>query len=144
MSGYLWIKALHVISVIAWMAGLLYLPRLFVYHTQQRPGSEASETFKVMERRLLRAIMNPAMVASFVFGGWLIWDLGSDALAMGWLHAKLACLAGLVALHGMMAKWRRDFAEDRNRHSERFYRVMNEIPTVLMIAIVILAVGKPF
>ena len=144
MSGYLWIKALHVISVIAWMAGLLYLPRLFVYHTLQRVGSEASETFKVMERRLLRAIMNPAMVASFVFGGWLIWDLGTDVFAMGWLHAKLACLAGLVVLHGLMAKWRRDFAEDRNRHSERFYRVMNEVPTVLMIAIVILAVGKPF
>jgi len=144
VSGYLWIKALHVISVIAWMAGLLYLPRLFVYHTQKEPGSDASETFKIMERRLLRAIMNPAMVASFLFGGFLLWDLGADALSMGWLHAKLACVAGLVAMHGLMARWRREFAEDRNRHSERFYRVMNEVPTVLMIAIVILAVVKPF
>jgi putative membrane protein len=144
MSGYLWIKALHVISVIAWMAGLLYLPRLFVYHTQKEPGSDASETFKIMERRLLRAIMNPAMVASFVFGGLLLWDLGADALTMGWLHAKLACLAGLVVMHGLMARWRKEFAEDRNRHSERFYRVMNEVPTLLMIAIVILAVVKPF
>lgn len=144
VNGYLWIKALHVISVIAWMAGLLYLPRLFVYHTQKEPNSDASETFKIMERRLLRAIMNPAMVASFVFGGLLLWDLGADALSMGWLHAKLACVAGLVAMHGLMARWRREFAEDRNRHSERFYRVMNEVPTVLMIAIVILAVVKPF
>ena len=144
MNGYLWFKALHVISVIAWMAGLLYLPRLFVYHTQKKPGSDASETFKIMERRLLRAIMNPAMVASFVFGGLLLWDLGADALSMGWLHAKLACVAGLVAMHGLMARWRREFAEDRNRHSERFYRLMNEVPTVLMIAIVILAVVKPF
>jgi putative membrane protein len=144
VSGYLWIKALHVISVISWMAGLLYLPRLFVYHTQQTGGSDASETFKIMERRLLRAIMNPAMVASFVFGGILMWDLGADVLSMGWFHAKLACLVALVGIHGMMAKWRREFAEDRNRHSERFYRVINEVPTVLMIAIVILAVVKPF
>jgi protoporphyrinogen IX oxidase len=144
VSGYLWIKALHVISVISWMAGLLYLPRLFVYHTQKEPGSDASETFKIMERRLLRAIMNPAMVASFVSGGILLWDFGTDALSMGWLHAKLACVAGLVAMHGLMARWRREFAEDRNRHSERFYRMMNEVPTVLMIAIVILAVVKPF
>jgi len=144
VSGYLWIKALHVISVIAWMAGLLYLPRLFVYHTQKEPRSDASETFKIMERRLSRAIMNPAMVASFLFGGLLLWDLGADALSMGWLHAKLACVAGLVAMHGLMARWRREFAEDRNRHSERFYRLMNEVPTVLMIAIVILAVVKPF
>lgn len=144
VSGYLWIKAFHVISVIAWMAGLLYLPRLFVYHTQKEPGSDASETFKIMERRLLRAIMNPAMVASFVSGGLLLWDFGTDALSMGWLHAKLACLVGLVVMHGLMARWRKEFAEDRNRHSERFYRVMNEVPTVLMIAIVILAVVKPF
>jgi putative membrane protein len=144
VSGYLWIKAFHVISVISWMAGLLYLPRLFVYHTQQTPGSDASETFKVMERRLLRAIMNPAMVASFVSGGLLMWDFGADVLSMGWLHAKLACVVGLFGIHGMMAKWRREFAEDRNRHSERFYRVMNEVPTVLMIAIVVLAVVKPF
>jgi putative membrane protein len=141
---YIWAKALHIISVIAWMAGLLYLPRLFVYHAQQPVGSAASETFKIMERRLLRAIMNPAMVASFLFGGILIWYLGEAAWSMGWLHAKFACLVGLVVLHGLMARWRRAFAEDRNRHSETFFRVCNELPTVLMIAIVILAVVKPF
>ncbi|MGF1641685.1 MAG: protoporphyrinogen oxidase HemJ [Rhodospirillales bacterium] len=141
---YPWLKALHIISVIAWMAGLLYLPRLFVYHTRQLPGSEASETFKIMERRLLLAIMNPAMGASFLFGFWLMWELGQAALTMGWLHAKLLCLLGLAGLHGLMARWRRDFAEDRNRHSERFYRVVNEAPTVLMIGVVILAVVKPF
>ncbi len=144
VDGYIWAKALHLISVIAWMAGLLYLPRLFVYHAQQPVGSAASETFKVMERRLLRAIMNPAMVASFVFGGILIWYLGEAAWSMGWLHAKIACLVALVVLHGLMGRWRRAFAEDRNQHSAVFFRVSNEIPTVLMIAIVILAVVKPF
>lgn len=144
MDGYAWTKALHLISVIAWMAGLLYLPRLFVYHTQQSVGSPASETFKTMERRLLRAIMNPAMVASFVFGGILIWYLGEAAWTMGWLHAKFACLFALVFIHGLMARWRKAFAEDRNQHSETFFRVINEVPTVLMIAIVIFAVVKPF
>jgi putative membrane protein len=144
MDGYLWTKALHIISVIAWMAGLLYLPRLYVYHCRQAPHSEASETFKVMERRLLRVIMNPAMTASYVFGGTLIWYLRSGAWAMGWLHAKVALVLILTVFHGMLAKWRRDLAEDRNRHSQGFYRAMNEIPTVLMVAIVILAVVKPF
>ena len=143
-TAYLWIKALHVISVIAWMAGLLYLPRLFVYHSKAAVGSETSKTFKVMERRLLRAIMNPAMIASFVFGGLLLLDLGSDAWSMGWLHVKLLCLAGLVGMHMAMARWRRAFAEDRNTRSDGFYRVANEMPTVLMIVIVIVAVVKPF
>jgi len=143
-TAYLWIKALHVISVIAWMAGLLYLPRLFVYHAQAPVGSETSETLKIMERRLLRAIMNPAMIASFVFGGLLFLDLGSDAWSMGWLHVKLLCLAGLVGVHMAMAKWRRAFEEDRNSRGDRFYRVTNEIPTVLMIVVVIVAVVKPF
>jgi len=143
-TAYLWIKALHVISVIAWMAGLLYLPRLYVYHSKAEIGSEASETFKIMERRLLRAIMNPAMIASFVFGGLLLVDLGSDAWAMGWLHVKLLCLAGLVGMHMAMAKWRRAFAEDRNTRGDRFFRVANEVPTVLMIVIVIMAVVRPF
>jgi len=141
---YAWSKALHIISVIAWMAGLLYLPRLFVYHTQQAVGSAASETFKVMERRLLRAIMNPAMIASFVTGGYLIWELGEGAWSMGWLHAKLTCLVFLALAHGLMGRWRRAFAEDRNQHSEVFFRVINEVPTVLMIAIVIFAVVRPF
>ena len=144
MDTYSWLKALHLISVISWMAGLLYLPRLFVYHTRQAVGSDASETFKVMERRLLRAIMTPAMIASFLSGGLLIWYLGADIFTMGWFHVKLTCLVGLTWMHGLMARWRREFAEDRNQHSEKFYRVMNEVPTVLMIAIVIFAVVKPF
>lgn len=144
MDGYLWLRALHIISIIAWMAGMLYLPRLYVYHCQQPPGSPASETFKVMERRLLRFIINPAMVASFVFGIWLIWELGEAAWSTGWLHAKLALVLLLTILHGALAKWRRDFEADNNRHSERFYRIINEVPTLLMIGIVILAVVKPF
>jgi putative membrane protein len=138
---YPWLKALHIISVIAWMAGLLYLPRLFVYHCAAVPGSAQSETFKVMERRLLRAIMTPAMIASFIFGAGLLVHADWNA---GWLWAKLALVAGLAVLHGMMARWRRDFAEDRNTRPAKFYRVMNEAPTVLMIAIVVLAVVKPF
>jgi putative membrane protein len=143
-DGYLWARALHVLSFVSWMAGLLYLPRLYVYHCKQAVGSEASETFKVMERRLLRAIMNPAMIATFLSGGVLIWYLGADARSMGWLHAKLALVVALAASHGLMAKWRKDFALDRNTRSETFYRVMNEVPTLLMIGIVILAVFKPF
>lgn len=139
---YLWWKALHVISVIAWMAGLLYLPRLFVYHCTATAGSDRSETFKIMERRLLRAIMNPAMVASWLFGLLAAWSLG--AWTEGWFHAKLALVLALTAAHMAMARWRREFAEDRNRRSERFYRIANEVPTVLMIGIVILAVVKPF
>lgn len=141
---YLWVKSLHVISIIAWMAGLLYLPRLYVYHCQAAVGSPQSETFKVMERRLLRYIMNPAMIASWIFGLWLIFILGSGAMSGGWLHAKLMLVLFLSAAHGMMAKWRRDFELDRNQHSQRFYRVINEVPTVLMIAIVIIVIVKPF
>ena len=144
MDGYLWLRALHIISIIAWMAGLLYLPRLYVYHAQQPQGSPASETFKVMEARLLRFIMNPAMAASFLFGIWLIWELGEAAWSAGWLHAKIVLVLLLAGMHGMMAKWRRDFEADCNRHSQRFYRVINEVPTLLMIGIVILAVVKPF
>jgi putative membrane protein len=143
-TAYLWIKAVHVIGVIAWMAGLLYLPRLFVYHAVEKPGSAQSETFKVMERRLLRGIMNPAFAVSLVTGGLLIANLGGDAWASGWLHAKLVCVLGLFAMHGLMDRWRRDFAGDRNARSQMFYRVANEVPTVLMIGIVIFAVVKPF
>jgi putative membrane protein len=142
---YLWLKALHIISVISWMAGLLYLPRLFVYHAVATPGSEQSETFKVMERRLLRYIMTPAMIASWAFGLAMIWEMGLDAFKVaGWLHAKLALVLVLSAMHGLMSRWRRDFAHDRNRRTQKFFRVANEIPTLLMIAIVILAVVKPF
>ena len=142
MDLYLWLKTLHVISVIAWMAGLLYLPRLFVYHCEAKPGSEQSETFKVMERRLLRAIMNPAMIASWVFGLWTAWV--ADMFTDGWFHAKMVLVLLLTGAHMAMAKWRREFAEDRNKRPQKFYRIANEIPTVLMIAIVILVILKPF
>jgi len=138
---YAWIKALHVIAVIAWMAGLLYLPRLFVYHCAAAPGSELSETLKVMERRLLRAIMNPAQGAVFLFGGMLFWV---QEWSQGWLIAKLALVAGLVVVHHLLALWRKDFAEDRNTRPARFYRMWNEAPTVLMIVIVILVIVRPF
>lgn len=143
MDLYAWVKALHVISIIAWMAALLYLPRLFVYHTQAPAGSIQSETFKIMERRLLKAIATPAMVASLVFGVWMIW-LVPGLLSDGWLHAKLLLVLGLFAVHGMMSRWRKDFEADRNERPQRFYRIANEVPTVLMIGIVVLVVVKPF
>jgi protoporphyrinogen IX oxidase len=140
---FLWLKALHLIAVIAWMAGMLYLPRLFVYHCDAPPGSPQSETFKVMERRLLRGIINPAMVAALLFGIALLVGLPLDAWP-AWLWAKLVLVLGLIALHGMLARWRKDFEADANRRPARFYRIMNEVPTVLMIGIVILVVVKPF
>ena len=144
---YEWIKAFHIIAVIAWMAGMLYLPRLFVYHCAAETGSVQSETFKVMERRLLRAIINPAMVATWVFGLWLAW-LGPDSrygwFGSGWLWAKIILVLALSAVHGLLARWRKDFARDRNRHSPRFYRIINEVPTLLMVLIVFLVVLKPF
>jgi protoporphyrinogen IX oxidase len=145
MSGgslYLWLKAAHVIAVIAWMAGMLYLPRLFVYHSMAEPGSPLSETFKVMERRLLKAIINPAMIATWLLGLWLAWE-GGFAKA-GWLHGKVALVLALSVLHGLFARWVQDFAADRNPRSARFYRIVNEIPTLLMIGIVILVILKPF
>lgn len=141
--SYEWVKALHVVSVMSWMAGLLYLPRLFVYHCGVAAGSETSETFKVMERRLLRAIMNPAMIASYVFGVWML-ILTPEWMSQPWMHAKLTAIVGMTAMHMLMSRWRREFAEDRNTRSHRFYRGMNEIPTVLMVAIVILVIVKPF
>ena len=143
-NAYLWIKALHIISVIAWMAGLLYLPRLFVYHVDAEAGGELSETLKVMERRLLRAIMTPAMIASFLLGILLLMNMGEGAWEEGWLLAKLLFLAGLVLMHMAMARWRREFAEDRNTRPQKFYRFANEAPTILMIGIVIFAVVRPF
>ena len=139
---YEWIKALHVIAVISWMAGMLYLPRLFVYHCEAEPGSKQSETFKVMERRLLHAIITPAMVVSWVLGLWLAWAGGF--YAAGWLQAKVILVLGLSALHGFFVRWVKDFAADRNQHTQRFYRIINEVPTVLMIGIVLLVVLKPF
>jgi protoporphyrinogen IX oxidase len=145
MSGgslYLWLKAAHVIAVIAWMAGMLYLPRLFVYHSATEIGSAQSETFKVMERRLLKAIINPAMIATWVLGLWLAFEGGF--VKAGWLHGKLALVLVLSALHGLFARWVKDFAADRNPRSPKFYRIINEVPTILMIGIVILAIVKPF
>ncbi|MBX3569572.1 MAG: protoporphyrinogen oxidase HemJ [Rhizobiaceae bacterium] len=139
---YLWVKAGHVIAVIAWMAGMLYLPRLFVYHCDAAPGSVQSETFKVMERRLYRAIINPAMIATWAFGLWLAWQ--GFAFSGGWLHAKLAAVLVLSGVHGYLGGAVRRFAEDRNTKPARHWRMVNEVPTLLMIVIVILVIVKPF
>lgn len=144
---YIWFKALHLLAVIAWMAGMLYLPRLYVYHAEAEPGSDKSETFKVMERRLLRGIMNPAMIATWVFGLLMLYvGFTNEFLTMadGWLHVKLLLVIALSGMHGMFSAWRKDFAVDRNRRSANFYRIMNEIPTVALIVIVIMAIVKPF
>ena len=139
---YEWIKALHVVAVIAWMAGLLYLPRLFVYHCDAEIGSKQSETFKVMEHRLLKAIINPAMAVTWLAGLYLAW--AGHWFSAGWLHGKLALVIAMSAMHGFFARCVKDFAADRNTRSQRFYRLVNEVPTVLMIGIVILVVVKPF
>ena len=141
---YLWIKALHIISVMAWMAGMLYLPRLFVYHVDAEPGSVQSETFKIMERRLMRAIINPAMGAAFLFGTLLAVTPGIVDWSTGWPWFKIVLLIALTGIHGFMSRWRRQFEADQNVHSGKFYRLMNEVPTVLMILIVITIVVKPF
>ena len=139
-----YVKAFHVIAIIAWMAGLLYLPRLFVYHAASVKSSEQSETFKVMERRLLRFITTPAMVVSWILGLILAFSGVIDWRADGWFHAKLALVILLSAFHGACAKWTKDFAADRNTHDTRFYRIMNEVPTLLMMGIVILVIVRPF
>ncbi|MDQ2634050.1 MAG: protoporphyrinogen oxidase HemJ [Pseudomonadota bacterium] len=139
---YPWAKAIHVIAVISWMAGMLYLPRLFVYHSQSEAGSPQSETFKVMERRLLRAIINPAMMVAWVFGLWLAWK--GFGFQGGWLHAKIALVLVMSGVHGYLSASVRRFAEDRNKKPARHWRIVNEIPTLLMIAIVILVIVKPF
>lgn len=138
----LWIKALHVMAIISWMAGLLYLPRLFVYHAVEPVGSEASERFKVMERRLYRFIMRPAMVVAWIAGLWLAWS--SFGFRGGWLHAKLLFVVLLTVHHEMQGRWLHEFAADRREHPQRFFRIQNEIPTLLMIGIVIFVVVKPF
>jgi putative membrane protein len=142
MDLYSWVKSLHVISIIAWMAGMLYLPRLFVYHVDAEPGSVQSETFKVMERRLLKAIMNPAMVSAWIFGLWAAYEIG--AFSDGWFHAKLTLVLLLSAAHGYLSRCVKAFARDENTRPAKFYRILNEVPTVLMIGIVILVIGKPF
>ena len=139
---YDWIKAAHVIAVIAWMAGMLYLPRLYVYHASAKPGSELSETFKVMERRLMRAIINPAMILAWILGLTLA-QLGHH-WGEGWLHGKLGLLLLMQLVHAGYSRWRKQFARDDNKHAPKFYRLMNEIPTLLLIGIVILVIVKPF
>ncbi len=142
LEYYLWIKAFHVISVIAWMAGMLYLPRLFVYHANADIGSELSETLKVMERRLLRFIINPAMMATFVFGVWMLF-LVPEMIEQSWMQFKIVALVGLTGVHGALSRWRRFFERDDNRLSPGFFRITNELPTILMITIVLLVVLKP-
>jgi len=140
---YLWIKALHILAIISWMAGLLYLPRLYVYHAMVETGSARDMTFQLMERRLQKAIMNPAMIASFLFGFWMVL-LNPDLLSPGWFHIKLASVLLLAGVHGKFAVMRKAFAEGRANRSDRYYRVWNEVPTVLMIIIVIMVVIQPF
>lgn len=139
---YEWIKAFHVVAVISWMAGMLYLPRLMVYHAEAQIGSIQSETFKIMERRLLKGIINPAMILTWVLGLYLAWY--GFAFKGGWLHAKLLLVLILSGIHGVLVKHVRAFAEDKNQKSPRYFRILNEVPAVLMLVIVILVIVKPF
>lgn len=141
-TAYLWIKVLHILAVISWMAGMLYLPRLFVYHAEAPPGSPQAQTFAVMEARLMRVIMLPAMLVTWISGLALAFQ--ASFLHAGWFHAKFALVIGMSALHGYFAKIRKDLAEDTNRHESRFFRIVNEVPTLLMAGIVALVIFKPF
>ncbi|CCQ75619.1 protoporphyrinogen oxidase HemJ [Magnetospira sp. QH-2] len=143
-EAWMWTKALHIICVMAWMAGHFYLPRLYVYHAQEPADSATGETFKIMERRLLKAIMNPAAVGSLVFGLILLGNLYEDAWLSIWLWVKLVCVVGLFVMHFLNMKWRMEFLEDRNQRSHKFYRYANEVPTVLMIVLIIMVVVKPW
>ncbi len=142
MPFYLWLKAIHIMAVIAWMAGMLYLPRLFVYHCETEVGTAEYERFKLMERKLMRVIINPSMIAVWVLGLLLAFAIG--AWSQPWFHAKLLLVTGMSGLHGMFSKWRRDFEQGKNTKTQRFFRIVNEVPAVLMILIVILVVVKPF
>lgn len=135
------VKILHIVAVISWFAGLLYLPRIFVYHTQVATGSESDKIFQTMERRLLRYIMNPAMILVLIFGFYLAWQIGFEFV---WLHIKLTLVAILVFYHHLLSRWRKDFEKGQNKHSQKFYRIINEVPTVAMIIIVSLVILKPF
>lgn len=141
---YRWLLAFHVISVIAWMAGLLYLPRLFVYHAEAEAGSALSETFKVMERKLLRLIMNPAMVLAWLFGTLMALTPGQIDWSAGWVWVKLAMIVGLTVLHHLFDLWRKDFLADRNVRPHRFYRYANEVPTLMMVVLVVMVIAQPF
>ena len=140
---YEWFKALHIISVIAWMAGILYLPRLFVYHTKAKFGSDMDKTFQVMECRLLRIIMNPAMISTYFFGLLVAYIYGLEALGI-WFHIKMTMVLMLTIMHGLMSRWRKDFATGKNIHSEKFYRIINEVPVIMMIIAVFMVTLKPF
>ena len=140
---YLYVKALHIIAAVSWMAGLLYLPRLFVYHADTDIGSVRAETFKVMERRLLKAIMNPAMIATFGFGIWMLY-LNPSLLLEGWMHVKIVCVLAMAGCHGIFGRIRRQLENDQTAYSSKAYRIWNEVPTVLLIVIVIMAVVEPF
>ena len=142
ITAYPWIKALHVIAVISWMAGMLYLPRLFVYHCEAEIGSKQSETFKVMEWRLFKAIINPAMIVTWLAGLYLAW--ACHWYVSGWFHAKLTLVLLLSGVHGYFSRWVKDFRADRNTRSPKFYRIINEVPTAVMILVVILVIVKPF
>ncbi|MBK1671400.1 TIGR00701 family protein [Rhodovibrio sodomensis] len=141
-QAYIWVLILHILSIITWMAGLFYLPRLFVYHAQANPTGEPAETFKVMERRLLKAIMNPSMIVAWVLGLALALHIG--AFTQGWFHGKLLLVVIMSALHMAMGKWRKDFEAGQNKHGHKFYRIINEVPTVTLILVVILVKAKPF
>jgi putative membrane protein len=141
---YPWILSLHVISLIAWMAAMFYLPRLYVYHCQVAVGSRESERFKVMERRLLKQIMTPAMISTWFFGILLVLTPGIITWHQGWWYVKLVSVILLTGFHGASSKWRKDFLNDRNKRPERFYRFANEVPTILMVVIVIMVIVKPF
>jgi putative membrane protein len=141
---YPWLKAFHVISMVAWMAGLFYLPRLYVYHCDLQIGSVESERFKLMEYRLLKQIMNPAMIATWTFGLLLVMTPGVVNCASGWWHTKLFCVILMTAFHMALGRWRKDFMRDANSRRGRFYRIANELPTVLMVIIVIMVIVKPF
>lgn len=140
---YLWYKSIHVIAIISWMAALLYMPRLFVYHTRAEKGSEMDKTFQIMERKLLRIIMNPAMIISYIFGLLIAYIYGFQALGV-WFHIKMTAVIGLTVAHAMQARWMKDFARGENKHSEKFYRFFNEVPTIFMIIAVIMVIVKPF
>lgn len=140
LTHYDWIRGFHLIAVMAWMAGMLYLPRLYVYHAEAEVGGELSETLKIMERRLLRAIINPAMIVALILGLLMIWGRSPEIWSEPWFHLKLLALILLFGMHGFLARWRKAFLADQNKHSHVFYRVMNEVPTVLMVVIVLAAV----
>lgn len=145
METYHWLKAFHIIAVMSWMAGMLYLPRLFVYHTRVKPGSEASELFKIMERKLMRVIINPAMIVSWILGLWLAFNINAfDPVNGRWIHAKLGFVVLMQIAHAMMSRQRKAFERDQNTKSERYFRMFNEVPAVLMVVIVLLVVLKPF